>query len=46
MKELSSMKNLEFTYETTTSSGTKTEAYKEPPSEKYLQLEVVQKMEQ
>ncbi|MFJ5748511.1 hypothetical protein ACIP97_07875 [Peribacillus frigoritolerans] len=28
LKELSSMKNLEYTYETTTSSGTKTEAYK------------------
>lgn len=34
LEELSSMKNLEYTYETTTSGGTKTEAYKEPPSEK------------
>ncbi|MCZ0874978.1 hypothetical protein [Peribacillus sp. AS_2] len=38
LKELSSMKNLEFTYETTTSSGTKTEAYKEPPSEKVFTI--------
>ncbi|WP_440970191.1 hypothetical protein ACSS6N_22675 [Peribacillus frigoritolerans] len=38
LKELSSMKNLEYTYETTTSSGTKTEAYKEPPSEKVFTI--------
>lgn len=34
LEELSSMKNLEYTYETTSSSGTKTEQYNEPPSEK------------
>lgn len=33
LEELSSMKNLEYTYETTSSSGTKTESYTEPPSE-------------
>ncbi|WP_342614621.1 hypothetical protein [Peribacillus frigoritolerans] len=38
LKELSSMKNLEYTYETTTSSGTKTEAYKEPLSEKVFTI--------
>lgn len=38
LKELSSMKNLEYTYETTTSSGTKTEAYKEPSSEKVFTI--------
>ncbi|CAK6478115.1 hypothetical protein ACPOM7_24050 [Peribacillus castrilensis] len=38
LKELSSMKNLEYTYEITTSSGTKTEAYKEPPSEKVFTI--------
>ncbi|YCI78836.1 membrane lipoprotein lipid attachment site-containing protein [Bacillus sp. R1-10] len=34
LEELSFMKNLEYTYETTSSSGTKTEQYNEPPSEK------------
>ena len=34
LEELSSMKNLEYTYETTTSSGTQTEQYTEPPREK------------
>ncbi|MFJ7512544.1 hypothetical protein ACIQW7_24305 [Peribacillus simplex] len=34
LEELSSMKNLEYSYETTISSGNKREAYPEPPSEK------------
>ncbi|WP_458353592.1 hypothetical protein [Peribacillus frigoritolerans] len=38
LEELSSMKNLEYTYETTTSSGSKTEAYTEPPSEKVFTI--------
>ncbi|WP_260398259.1 hypothetical protein [Peribacillus simplex] len=38
LEELSSIKNLEYTYETTTSSGSKTEAYTEPPSEKVFTI--------
>ncbi|MDP1420916.1 membrane lipoprotein lipid attachment site-containing protein [Peribacillus simplex] len=38
LEELSSFKNLEYTYETTTSSGSKTEAYTEPPSEKVFTI--------
>ncbi|MFE4144549.1 hypothetical protein ACFX4I_22345 [Peribacillus sp. YIM B13472] len=34
LEELSSMKNLEYSYETTISSGNKREAYPDPPSEK------------
>lgn len=34
LEELSSMKNLEYSYETTFSSGNKREAYPDPPSEK------------
>ncbi|MFJ7753240.1 hypothetical protein ACQKGI_06950 [Peribacillus muralis] len=33
MKELSSMKKLEYSYETTASSGSKTEDYPDPPNE-------------
>ncbi|WP_260398187.1 hypothetical protein [Peribacillus simplex] len=34
LEELFSMKKLEYTYETITESGSKTETYTEPPSEK------------
>ncbi|MFF2501347.1 hypothetical protein [Peribacillus sp. NPDC058075] len=38
LEELASIKNLEYTYETTTSSGTKTEVYTEPLDEKVFSM--------